>query len=261
MTRLFGTGKRTAGWRGRRPVERALVGAPPAPVHRIDAVADVVDVGRVSAIRPFGSGAERQDRRGGYDYGAAFISGLDALAGGSTEGAAVVASSYARLLNDEHVRRGGLRPTPEGYRRFIAAFRDGCLYARETYGPGALPSSLRQASTLTLRDGQVKNSFIFYTLTWDSIVISYRRVAQRCLLHDRRDIMMVSPHLPDLMIRPDDLTFLDAVEECYHRYQIAILGLPPDTYPDGPFHLEEDIPAVWRRAIADRALQVLPTSD
>ncbi len=256
MGRLFGTGRETA---GRRPVGRALVGAP-AAVHRIDAVADVVDAGRGGAIRPFDRRDERHDRRGGYDRGAAFIDGLDALAAGSTEGGAVVAPSYARLLSDEHVRRDGLRPTPEGYRRFMAAFRDGCRYARETYGPGALPASLRQASTLTLRDGQVKSSFIFYTATWDSIVVSYRRVAERCLLHERSDIMMVSPHLPELMIRPGDLTFLDAVEECYHRYQIAVLGLLPDTYPDGPFHLEEDIPAVWRRAIADRALAVLPVA-
>ncbi len=247
MARLFGTGKGTSGRQGRRPVGRALVGAPPGPVHRLDA-------GRAGAIHPL-------DRRGEYDRGAAFIAGLDALATGSTEGAAAVASSYARLLGDEHVRRAGLRPTLEEYRRFMAAFHDGCLYAREIYGPGALPSSLRQASTLTLRDGQVKNSFIFYTATWDSIIVSYRRVAERCLLQDRPDIMMVSPHVPDLMIRPGDLTFLDAVEECYHRYQIAVLGLPPDTYPDGPFRLEADIPAVWRRAIADRALQVLPTGD
>ncbi len=262
MVRLFGMGRGTGGRHGRHhPAERALVGVPATLVHRIDAVADIVDAGRASAIRPFDRRDECHDRRGGYDRGAALIAGLDALAAGLTEGSAVVAPSYARLLGDEHVRRAGLRPTPEGYRRFMAAFRDGCLYARETYGPSALPSSLRQASTLTLRDGQVKSLFIFYTATWDSVIVSYRRVAERCLLHDRPDIMMVSPHLTDLMIRPVDLTFLDAIEECYHRYQIAVLGLPPDSYPDGPFHLEADIPAVWRRAIADRALQVLPTDD
>jgi hypothetical protein len=70
--------------------------------------------------------------------------------------------------------------------------------------------------------------------------------------------MMVSPHLPDLYVTPADLTFLDAVEECYHRYQIQELGLPPDTYPDGPFLLEDDIGPLWRRAIADRGMRALP---
>ncbi len=166
--------------------------------------------------------------------------------------------SYQCLLADEQVRRAMLRPTLGQYRRFLERFRDGCVYARGAYGPQATPSALRYGSTLTYRDGTVKAEFIFYTRTRDSIVLSRRRVAARCALYDRPDTMMVSPHVPDLYIAPADLTFLDAVEECYHRYQIHGLGLPPDVYPDGPFPLEDDIGLVWRRAIENQRMRVLP---
>jgi len=176
----------------------------------------------------------------------------------SLRGHAVLSADYRRMLADGPVRRTALRPTPAQYHRFVTLMRDGCAYAGERYGRGALPSALRYGATLALRDDSVKSQFIFYTCARDSIVLSYHRAAARCVLFDQPHTMMVSPHLPDLYVTPADLTFLDAVEECYHRYQIQELGLPPDTYPDGPFLLEDDIGPLWRRAIADRGMRALP---
>jgi len=176
----------------------------------------------------------------------------------SLRGYGAFVAGYRRMLADQYVRRAGLRPTPRQYRRFVSLMRDGCVYTRAAYGVGAVPAALRDGSTLTLRDGSVKSQFIFYTRARDSIVVTHHRVAARCALFDQPRTMMVSPHLPDLYITPVDLTVLDAVEECYHRYQIQELGLPPDTYPEGPFLLEQDIGPLWRRAIADTGMRVLP---
>ncbi len=157
-----------------------------------------------------------------------------------------------RVNEDPIVTRFGLALTREQLTRWLTVFRDGVAYMARTYGEDSLPWSW------SLLGGTAKQRWTFarrahmgYMPQSDTVHVSAASLASQARSFGTDERFLNHKLSPD-GASAETFVVLEAVEECYHRYQIQALGMRGYSRRDHP--IERDILPIWRRANDDLAL-------
>lgn len=164
---------------------------------------------------------------------------------------------YNKMLENEHVRRNGIRPTRGQWIAYFERLKCGCEYAKEQFGPESLPSILNfygEAGEIMDCPGP---TYIFYGHKEDELGISYLWAAWTSADFGTRNTRN-SSHFPHrVMFRAEDFTTLNAIEECYHRYQIVFQKKPSaNTAADRNHPLEIEVSEILKQAVKALNIQV-----
>jgi hypothetical protein len=161
------------------------------------------------------------------------------------------------ILENPHVQELGLRLDHEAIRRFFERFRQGVRYAVDTYGLQTLPASISLRSWHVNENGETEVNVIGYDQFKDSILITDVFVAKRCSCFGDGKYYF-DYNLPGYSVTAEDRTVLQALEECYHRFQIKgrEMILERTTLPTDA--METEIHDIWRKAILDLGIVVRP---
>jgi len=128
------------------------------------------------------------------------------------------------VANDPYVIQAGLRPSKGSLRELFSSLLRGILYAHATYGAEAVPLSARIISDYVDESGIHGYDLLAYEPIDDLLVMSRYFCARRSLQLDD-GLLYADSHIPSRRVSARDWTVLQAVEECYHRYQHRVLGI------------------------------------
>jgi len=162
-------------------------------------------------------------------------------------------SMLLRHVNEDPiVVRFGLTLTREELTRWLTAFRDGVAYMAATYGADSLPWGWSLlGGTAKQRWAFARRAHMGYMPPNDTVHVSAASLAFQARSFDG-DERFMNHKLAPPGVPAETFTLLEAIEECYHRYQIQALGMRGYSRRDHP--IERDILPIWQRANDDLAL-------
>ena len=159
---------------------------------------------------------------------------------------------YTSIVCDTHVKQANHRLMYPQIKLFFVLFQQGVEYTLKTYGEDALASALRLFSQFEDESHNVKTDVICYHPDSDQIQITYLHIVNDCICYES-SVYTIDKHLDPNMhnLGASAYTLLQAIEECYHRYQIHHLGYSIPTTSEMVSRYEQEIQPVWQRAISD----------
>ena len=159
-----------------------------------------------------------------------------------------------RINDDPIVVRFGLALNRGQLRRWLTYFRDGVAYMADAYGAESLPWDWG------LVGGTAKDRWTFsrrahmgYVPPSDTVHVSAANLAFQARSFDT-DVRFMNHKLAPPGVTAEAFVRLEAVEECYHRYQFQALGMTGYSRRDDP--IERDILRVWQKASDDLGLVI-----
>jgi hypothetical protein len=159
-----------------------------------------------------------------------------------------------RINDDPIVARFGLALNRGQLRRWLTYFRDGVAYMADAYGAESLPWDWG------LVGGTAKDRWTFsrrahmgYVPPSDTVHVSAANLAFQARSFDT-DVRFMNHKLAPPGVTAEAFVRLEAVEECYHRYQFQALGMTGYSRRDDP--IERDILRVWQKASDDLGLVI-----
>ena len=167
---------------------------------------------------------------------------------------------HLSILNDSHVKQANYTPGYSQVRMYFDLFQNGVEYAQQMYGEGILASALRIYSQFTDEtNNSIKTDVICYDPNIDEIEMTLLHIATECV-HYNSSARIKDDHLAaNVRMSAESHTLLQAIEECYHRYQIRHLGyVPVPTNTEAMKIYEQEITTVWQKAIADLKIPLFP---
>lgn len=185
------------------------------------------------------------------------LQGIERLLSNSSK----IRSMCRQVAADRSVKKLGLKPTDKQIHQFFSLFADGIRYAAATYGVSAVPTQIQFVRDHIDERGIRSRFVVGYMGELDLVLISHDFIARRCSQFGN-GIFYLDSHLPGLSVTAEDRTFLQALEECYHRHQSVGLGyVQTETTHDRAHPHEVEVHAVWREAIAAKGIETRPADD
>ncbi len=174
---------------------------------------------------------------------------LDSLSGLLAD-AAARARAFAVVRHDPVVCGLALCPTDEQLLAWVRFAHKGVAYAAATYGTDAIPP--RWGVLTADAPASLWTAYRRYPLSYlvddDAVQVSAAHVAEAAQ-EIGKGKSFVEPRLP-FPVTTGMWVSLQMLEECYHRYQLKVLGMEPaDTLTDRDHPLERAIGAVWQQAV------------
>ena len=157
----------------------------------------------------------------------------------------------------------GFLPRADQMKWFFSWVQRGLVLARTLWGEGALPKKIL-FSDQNLDFQMPGLGFFAYAVKLDAIVIGFRAVAC-CACVDNPDQLVAHYH-PGIEghINARSNTILIVLEECFHRFQVKMLGrvLPPPevTFTERDDPLEIEWRAVRDDLLAKKVVELRPAS-
>ncbi len=153
---------------------------------------------------------------------------------------------------DPIVFRLGLTLTRAQLTCWLATFRDGVAYMARTYGKESLPWGWAlMGGTAKQRWQFARRAHMGYVPATDIVCISAPNLAFQARSFGTGE-RFLNHKLAAEGAPAETFVLLEAVEECYHRYQFKALGQRGYSRRDHP--IERDILPIWRRANDDLGL-------
>ena len=152
------------------------------------------------------------------------------------------------LLNNKFVKLARLRPTSQQLYEYFSWLKKGFLFASQRFGKECLPTKLTLYSAPVVKE--VHPDFIAYIPQLDELAIGILRVASDASVKSAHEWIRDAGF--DRELRACDRTMLIAIEECFHRYQIKVLGRP---LPEKRFICSEEDPDEPLESEADQVLK------
>ena len=157
---------------------------------------------------------------------------------------------YRTIMSDKYVKPANYSFLPSDVQLFFVLFKQGVEYSYTTYGEGSLASGGFHLYSYFVDEHQhILTDHISYNPNGDQIQMSFLHLAGQCA-HYGSSAFIIDSHLPNVRLGAEAHTVLQAIEECYHRYQIRHLGYPPVPTAES-MKYEQEITPVWQRAISD----------
>jgi hypothetical protein len=180
----------------------------------------------------------------------------------SEEGRGELNALHEKMLRNKFVRDRGIGVTLMQWRLYFEKLRTGCEYALSKYGPGALPSKLNFYGEAGVIANADRPDVIFYGPDEDEFGISFLYAARQCSWFKTRDanpgLSLIDTdrgddRLPEgRRVSVEDFVVLQAIEECYHRYQTVVKGMhSSDRAIDRSHPMEVEIGEVFSQAVRD----------
>jgi len=165
--------------------------------------------------------------------------------------AAARAQAFAVVRHDPVVRGLALCPTDEQLLAWVRFAHKGVAYAAATYGTDAIPP--RWGVLTADAPASLWTAYRRYPMSYlvddDAVQVSAAHVAEAAQ-EIGKGKRFVEPRLPYPAAPTGVWIALQMLEECYHRYQVKVLGMEPaDTMTDRDHPLERAIGAVWQQAV------------
>jgi len=169
---------------------------------------------------------------------------------------------YQVTAGNTFVREAQFTPTLPEVNEYFQQFLKGLEYAQKKWGREALPSNIviYQKELLGVPKGHPsRTDFIRYRDEVDEVGVSCLHIAGQCCRYDDpQRLCFVDSHLPDgVLVKPRDFTMLQAIEECFHRYQIRVLGRKDElTAMDREHPLEQEASKALLQAIVELGIEL-----
>lgn len=173
----------------------------------------------------------------------------------------VLQETYRLITANPIVIALGTSFSPAALREFFHAFRAGMIYAGTAYEK-SIPNDILFFRTPTYQ------GFAFDKIAYrgsndgeiDEIVMSHAYIASYCMAIEYGTLGRFSDHLPEgFRANAITCTTCHAIEECYHRHQVHMLGKTGVVNMEERDHpLENEIYPVIALAIEKLSLRIYP---
>lgn len=112
---------------------------------------------------------------------------------------------YKELIEDEHIKRAGVVPTLENFKKYLMYLKSGFAYAQRKFGEHSLPTHLMFFEKLITDDTEY-NALMAYFPEEDMVGITYLHIAKLCALYEER-CLKTEPRLKGY-VTPQNMTRL-----------------------------------------------------
>ena len=166
---------------------------------------------------------------------------------------------FDKMVANQKVVGANYKPTLQQFGRYFEQVKKGLEYAKSTYGDDTIPSKILVSGSYIQTGQLVDYDFIAYYKEEDALLVSYLHIAGQCSYYENRNAVFIDNHLPaGFGVNGTDYTFLQALEEGYHRYQQKALGVKPETTHGIENHpLEMAIIPIYAKVIEDLSIPLI----
>lgn len=144
------------------------------------------------------------------------------------------------------------------FKKYFELLRQGFEYAQKTFGDESLPTGIIISYETIIIKGKKEWDWIGYLPETDQFAVSFPHIAIQCFYYNNPQALFYNSKIPsNKRVLGEDQTILQAIEECYHRYQIKVLLFEPQNTERNQDHpLEKNATPIIQKAVNDLRIRL-----